>query len=297
MPTETQIDLEKFKDALGFTVTFKKWGNRRKADITKVETDADKNQLGLTKKLIKSKELDAINSFFAELRGWVYGRTVPGFKKGFQLAGKDAKPTIEARLKKAVAEELPPLIATLQLAFPGQVEDARAALNGQFNAADYPTTDQLADLFAIDWLWVDFVPAQALSAEERAAEGEKLQKRMLDAGEEIIQALRASFQELLAHAVDKLTPGEDGKPKVFRDSLTENISEFLETFSSRNIMADTELDALVAKAREIMVTTDPNRLRKLPSVREETAKQFGEIKAALDTMIETRKGRAFDFSE
>ena len=296
MQTKTTVDLEKFKNVLGFSASFKRWGNSRRADIQQVQTDADKRRLKLSKQLIQADELDAIKSYMSDLQQWIYSRTVTGFKKGFQMASKEAYDIIEARMKKAVAEDLPPLVSALKLVYANKVEEARVALNGQFNPRDYPTEDQLDGLFGIDWLWIDFTPAQALTAEQRQAEAEKLQKKMLDAGEEIITALRTAFQELLAHALDRMTPGEDGKQKIFRDSMLGNIQEFLDTFSSRNLMNDTELAALVEKAKGVMLGADPEKIRKYSSVREATAKTFAEIKSQVDGMIETRKARAFDFS-
>lgn len=296
--TTSTVDLNRFKNAVGFTCTFRKWGASRKADISQVETDADKRRLSLTKKLIQSDEYDAITSLFGDLQQWIYTRTVPSFfKKGFQLASLQAVEEIEARMRKAATEDLPPLVAALQIAYPLKVEEARVALGGQFKATDYPTEDQLAQAFSIQWNWIAFTTPDALPPELRQAEEQKLKQQFADASEQILDALRTSFQELLSHAVDRLTPGEDGKPKIFRDSLIGNIQEFLDTFKSRNIMQDADLEALVEKARSVMVGADPEKIRKYSGVREAAKAQFEEIKTALDGMIETRKGRAFDFSE
>lgn len=297
MTTQT-IDINRFKNAVGFSPTFRVWGNRRKADLSQVTTDADKRRLSLSKELIKAEEYDAIKRFMGELRQWVYSRTVPSFfKEGFQLASLEAVDAIEARMRKAALEELPPMIAALQLVYPAKVEESRQALNGQFNAKDYPTEAELAAAFAIEWNWLAFTTPEALPPELRKAEQEKLEKQFADAAEQVTLALREAFQELLTHALDRLTPGADGKPKIFRDSLMGNITDFLETFSSRNIMNDVELAALVEKAKTVMVGVDPENLRKSSFVRQTATEKFTEIKTTLDAMIETRKGRQFSFDD
>jgi hypothetical protein len=263
-----------------------------------VTTDADKRRLRLSKELIQAEEYDAIKSYFGELRQWIYSRTVPSFfKEGFQLASLEAVETIEARMRKAVTQDLPPLIRALLAVYPDKIEQARIALNGQFNPGDYPNADQLVQQFKITWNWIAFTTPEALPPELRAAEEDKMRKQVADAGEQIILAMQTALQDLIAHALDKLTPAADGKPKIFRDSLLGNIQDFIETFPSRNFMGDADLAGLVTKAKTVLAGTNPDTLRKYSSVRESTAAQFEEIKQALDGMIETRKARAFDLSE
>lgn len=290
----TTVDLEYLKNTCGFTTTVKQWSARRKADLSQVTTDADKDSLSMTKELIKCPELKAIRTHFSELSTWIKSRTVPScFKRGFYLASKDARDAIEERLKRANEVELPPLISALQVAYPSQIAAAREKLQGQFDATDYPPEEVLPELFGMEWFWIDFVPAKALSPEARAAEEAKLNARLLDAGDQITQALREAFAKLIAHATEKLTVAPGEKPKVFRDSMIGNIQEFLETFASRNITNDTQLAELVEKSKNILqgASADPEKLRKMPTVRDETARQFAEIQTALDGMIETRKTR------
>lgn len=296
-PTRT-IDLEKFKDVVGFTATFKCWGNSRKADISTITTEADKSRLRLSKRLIECKEYDAIRTYFSELRTWIYSRTVPSFfKDGFQLATLKAVEDIEKRMKQAVTDDLPPLIMNLALVYGEKVNEAQKALKGQFRASDYPPEDELGDLFSIQWYWVSFTTPKGLPPELLRAEEEKLQKQFADAGEQITLALREAFSQLITHATEKLTivPGE--KPKIFRDSMLGNIQAFIDTFASRDLMNDTELAELVNKARSVLTGVETDKLRKISSIREETQSKLTEIKTALDGMIETKKGRKFDLSD
>lgn len=293
----TTVNLERFKNACGFTLTLACWGNRRKADIAKIETDAQKSRLRLSKELIVAEEYEAIKTYFGALRQWVYGRTVPSFfKEGFQLASLGAVSEIEDKMRVAQGE-LAALVEKLIGVYPGKVEEARAALNDQFSARDYPQAEDLRGMFAIGWNWLAFSVPENLPAELRAKETEKLEKQFEDASQQITEALRVSFQELIAHATEKLTSEPGEKKKVFRDSLIGNIQEFIDTFNSRNLMNDVELADLVGKAKGILVGANPENLRKFESVRATTAAAFGEIKAKLDTMITEKKTRAIDLSE
>lgn len=288
------FDTNKLRGAVGFTLQARAWGNRRKADTSKITTDSDKTRLKLSKELIQAEEYEKIKSFIGELRAWIATRTVPSFfRDGFQLASLKAVGEIEERMKKAEGE-LRALVDSLVMVYPAKIEEARVALNSQFDEKDYPLAEQLNKLFSIDWNWISFTIPEDLPAELREAEANKLQKKFSDAGEQITEALRIGFQELIAHAMERLTPNDDGKQKVFRESLVGNIQEFIDTFYQRNLMNDTELEQLLSKAQEILIGVSPDDLRKKADVREETMKQFGEIKKSLDTMIETRKSRRFD---
>jgi len=291
------FDTNKLKDAVGFTLQLRCWGNRRKADMAQVTTDAEKGRMRLSKELIQAEEFDAIKSFFGELRGWVYLRTVPSFfREGFQLASLKAVEEIEARMKKAEGE-LKELVDKLIAVYPAKIDEAKAALQSQFNPADYPPEEVLRGTFAIGWNYVSFSTPDALPPELRKTEAEKLQKQMADAGEQITEALRAGFQELITHAVERLTPGDDGKSKTFRDSIVGRIQEFLDTFSNRNLLGDKELEALVGKAQEVLVGVSPESLRKNAEVRESTLAEFKKISAGLDEFVETRKARRFDLED
>lgn len=317
MNKTTTIDLARFKKAVGFVPQFTcKFGNVRKANIDKValdtaatpDADADqraekkaKKVMQLKKQLLISKEYDAIKSFYGELRTWIYGNTVPSFfREGFQLASLEAVAPIEARMKKAIQLELPELVKAFVAAYPAQVEESRLTLEpvGQWNALDYPPAAQLPQMFAIGWNWISFVAAEGLPAELRAVEQAKLEKQMTDAGEQITQALRVAFAELISHAQTKLsTVDANGKKATFRDSLTGNITDFIETFSMRNITNDLELQQLVNKAKEVLTGVTPQKLRDQQLTRDTTAKQFAEIKATLDGMIVSKPSRAINLDD
>lgn len=278
------------------------------------EEAAAKERLGLVKRLLVSPEYKAIQSYFADLRSnFIYARTVPSFfKEGFQLASLEAVAPIEERLKRAIGlrpqisrdgnpvDELPQLVEKFLAAYPAQVEEARKRLEpfGQFRASDYPSTEFLRTAFSISWNWIAFSVPDQLPEELRNAEQEKLNRQLTDAGEQITQALRASFQELIAHATEKLTTEPGEKKKVFRDSLIGNIQEFLDTFNSRNLMNDIELARLVGEAREILSKgINAQTLRDSQTTREQVTKQFTKIKTELSAMITEQPGRKIRFDD
>lgn len=324
MVKTSTVDLERFKNAVGFTATFSaKWGNTRKANIdkvkleksattvaeamtgedaTKAEEKKAKARMQLKKFLIVSPEYDAIKSFYGELSNWIRLRTVPSFwKEGFRLVGLGGVNEIQSRMEKAQREELPALVEKFLEAYPGQIEEARAVLApvGQFNALEYPSAQEMRNAFDISWNWIAFTVPEMLPESIRKSEQDKLEKQLTDAAQEITLALRGAFAELIDHVTERLKvePGE--KPKTFKDTLIGNVLEFIDTFQTRNITNDAELAILVGKARDVLIPANgkpvsPQKLREYAATREETAQKFAEIKATLDGMITTTKGRKFN---
>lgn len=301
------VDLNKFKGAVGFTATFSSWGNTRKANLSKIKASTDtaddtaaKQRMKLSKVLIVSKEYDAIRSFMQELRAWIYTRTVPSFfKEGFQLCGVDGISAIEDRMRKAIRLELPNLIENFIEVYPEQIKEARGILEpvGQFEISDYPGTEEMKRFFNINYNWIAFTVPDQLPVELRQQEEEKLKRQMSDAGDKITEALRQGFADLIAHATDRLTVKAGEKPKVFRDSMLGNITDFLETFNSRNLMGDVELAKLVAQAGKVLAGVTPQKLRDDAGSRENVLAQFAQIQSTVSGMIQDKPTRTFEFDE
>ena len=62
------------------------------------------------------------------------------------------------------------------------------------------------------------------------------------------QAFLEEFARLVAHLTERITGvGEDGQPRVFRDSAVDNLSEFFDRFRELNVRSNEQLDELVAR--------------------------------------------------
>ena len=141
-PAAMPADL--FSRAVLLKLSFSRFGNTRQAPLSKVEVAADKARLRLSKKLLISPELDAVESFDNKLREWVEGRSLPlsGFS-GVKVLALEAIEPVNERLVKAENEERPELIEKFVLAYPAQAEQARADLGPLWNPLDYPRVAKL----------------------------------------------------------------------------------------------------------------------------------------------------------
>ncbi len=261
-----------------------------------------------SKELMQSEALDAINEALNDLKDKITGKyrglAQPSYVfKGFYTIKKSLVPKVEAMEQEALAK-----LATLRAAFQADYDAAKerartlpvkqGGLGPIFDASDYPPAATAAARFWFEINYLNMRVEDDIPAEVKAAKEAAWAQKREDGLAKMMEALRIAFAELIDHAVEKLTvqPGE--KPKVFRDTTIENIRDFIQSFSAKNL-GDSELEALVAKAQEIVSQgdSDPERLRKSLSARDNIAQQFSKVQSALDGMIESRKSRVFDLSD
>jgi hypothetical protein len=96
---------------------------------------------------------------------------------------------------------------------------------------------------------------------------------------------------LVSHLTERLGGTEDGKPKVFRDSAVENLTEFFQRFRTLNIGSSVQLDELVEQAQQITRGVEPKQLRDNAGLRQEVATQLAGVQAVLDGLMVDRPRR------
>ena len=84
--------------------------------------------------------------------------------------------------------------------------------------------------------------------------------------------------KLVSHLTERLSGQDDGKPKVFRDSMIENLTEFFGRFRQLNVRSNEQLDQLVADAQRIVRGVEPQALRdKNQGLRQQVATEMSRV--------------------
>ena len=270
-------------------------GNSRKvsgADV--LETDADKALLRVSKQLLDSPELEAIKQADTKMRSWLYNACLP-YDLGVQLLPKKS---VEAARSKMAAyrAERAELVEAFIAAYPGLLEKASAQLGSLYNANDYPTVEQVRAKFSFGWQIVTFEVPESLKEISEAAFNEEKQKQEATfkaAAEEITALMRQTMFDLVSHLESRLTPGDDGKQKILKESAVKNLQEFLTTFDIKNVTNDKELEAIVQKARALVEGTSAATLRSSDAFREQIRAGMASVKDSLAGMVEEKAGRKF----
>jgi hypothetical protein len=280
------------------SITFGSLGNTRKVSTSEVEVDADKSLIHVNKMLLDSPELKAISKHDAETRSTVLAISLPSFfRAGFYLVPIAAIPKVEDILKAAQSKRLY-LVEAFLKTYKDHKAQAELRLKGLYQAADYPSASRVRACFIFEWTWLTFSTPSRLkeiSAEFFAQEQAKAATHWQQATDEITLLLRSSLKDLVDHMVERLTPGDDLKPKRFHATTVTNLQEFLANFAIRNVTDDAQLDMIVKSAQQLLSGVDADLIRSNEAVRDSTKSGFELVKQCLDTLVTEAGSRKIVF--
>lgn len=288
------------KKTIILSIKLGKPGNRKKVSSTAVEVNADRDLLHVGKDLLDAEEYREISRLDTEVRNWLSRRAFPSqFREGMYLLPIAMIEEVDAKLEQ-FRERRGLLIESFLSVYPLRITEAQNRLRDLFNPMDYPEADRLRGSFSWESRYLTLeTPGklEGISRELYQREAEKAERFWQETAQEIRDALRVGFQELVTHMADRLGYGPDGKPKIFRDTMIENLEQFFESFRVRNLTDDTELDRLVSQARSIIRGVSPQELREDRPLRDVVREQLGPIREKIDGLIISRPRRAISLED
>jgi hypothetical protein len=277
-----------------------RFGNSKKASLGPVTVNADKKLLRLSKQLLESPELVAIEKFDTALKAQVRKLSYTSyFKGGVHLIPILQVPDADAILTGAMPKRQV-LVDHAVAMYQTRVAETLESLGDMGNPMDYPSAERFRQKFYLEYSYVTFdTPSRlkAISAEIFQHEKEKAQAKLESVAGECQQAMRAGLLNLLEHLEDRLTPGADGKPKRLHDTTIGHLNDFLATFELRNVTDDTELGAIVEQARNVMKGLDRKVLKSDDLIRIKVVEQLNTVKAALDPLVIDKATRQIDLDD
>jgi hypothetical protein len=217
--------------------------------------------------------------------------TLPFPEPGVRLIRQDRIDGFNSRMQE-LREELEEAVRRLDEHFADLKSAARVRLGRLFNAADYP--ESLRDLFAVTWDFPSVEPPpylQQLNPALYEEECRRVQSRFDEAVRLAEEAFTAELAKLVSHLTERLSGQEDGKPKVFRDSIVENLSEFFQRFRGLNVRSNAQLDQLVADAQQAIRGVEPQALRDNAGLRQHVATEMSRVQSVLDGLLVDRPRR------
>lgn len=293
-----------FARAVCVQLALSRLGTRRKVNpdqVTSRDTDTDADLLHVSAEILKSPELEAIRKHDREtgeiLRSRASGPAL--FKGGVYLIALElleaTDRTLTARLDERAA-----LVETFVGAYLRRKTETETKLGALADSFTWPGLARVRASFdaRIRYLMLDTPESlKGVSSEIFERERAKAAAEWGAALDECRQVLRSAFADLVGHLADRLTPGEDGKRKIFRDSLVRNFSEFVDTFNARNIADDAQLAALVNRARDVMAGVSASDLRDADALRRDVAAKMAAIKTAIDPLVTDKPSRQYNDEE
>ncbi|QDU98780.1 hypothetical protein [Lignipirellula cremea] len=219
------------------------------------------------------------------------GVSLPYPEPGMRLIRQDSITAFDHQIA-VFRDELDDAVVELDRHYDELRTAARRRLGDLFDASDYPAS--LIGLFGIEHDFPSVEPPsylQQLNPAVYEQECQRVQARF----DEAVRLAEAAFTEELAklveHLSDRLSGEADGKPKVFRDSAIENLTEFFQRFRQLNVGSSEQLDELVSRAQQVVRGVEPQQLRDSQTLRQQVSTQLAGVQSTLDGLLVDRPRR------
>ena len=256
------------------------------AEVTTSKGSGSKKAASVYKNLFaECKELDAITKFQARARSEHYRLTMPWNDRGARLL-----PTVSLLDYKQVMNryqlEFDRLVAAFLDKYATLVAAAAFQLGTLFDRKEYPDVAQVARRFRMDIAFVP-LPTSGDCRLDVESEGQRELMEQYDRrlAEQLASATKDSWDRLyeaLARLSDRLTVDEDGKKKIFHDTIVTGAVELCELLTAMNVTQDPQLESARRKLQEVLLGVTPKELRDEDGTRVLTKQKVDEILSAFD---------------
>jgi len=297
--TETANPADRLRtEMLALRLSFTWFGTRKSLSAEQKAVAAESfgaagDYLTAGKKLINTQhpKFKVVSSIKSRAVSYFKGMSLPYPEPGLRLIKQADLGTMTLQLT-TFKQDLDDAARQLDRHYDELKSAARQRLGDLYNAADYPAS--LDGLFDMTWDFPSVEPPdylRRLSPELYERECRRVEACF----DEAVQLAEAAFTEELAklveHLSERLSGQIDGKPKVFRDSMITNLTEFFERFGNLNVRSNEQLDELVERAQQVVRGVEPQQLRDNQSLRQQVATQLSGVQSALDGLLIDRPRR------
>lgn len=286
------------RDAVILYLSVGRLRTRRKLAAGQVQSDIAPDMLHVSKDILQSSELKAVQQHDTEVRTWIRARALPSpfSKKGLLLLPVRLIEPVMAKIDTSQVERLA-LIESFMQAYDRCKQEAASKLGSAYDEQDYPDADVVRQTFFFECqMWELNAPGKLKSVNKDLYQREllKMDNMWAEASRTVTGVLLDEFRKMTAHMVDRLTPDAEGKPKIFRDTVVTNMLDWMQLFKDRNLTGDAQLSEVVERARALIAGLDASALRDSDGLRDQLAAGFQELTAQLDTAIINAPTRAID---
>ena len=268
----------------------RKQDKRTQAEVTASKGAASRRAASVYKSLFaECKELDDINKFQARVRAEHYRMTQPWNDYGARLLPTSLLQEYKKTMNR-LETEFDLLVGKFLDKYDTLVASAAFQLGTLFDRSEYPSRGQVANKFRIN---VSFSPLPTagdfrldIEAEVQRDLIEQYEKRAVA---QVTAATQDSWTRLynaLKRLSDRLVIEEDGKKRIFHDTIVTGALEMCELLTHMNVLQDPSLEKARRKLEEVLSGVTPKELRESDGTRSLTKQKVDEILAAFDWGIE-----------
>jgi ElaB/YqjD/DUF883 family membrane-anchored ribosome-binding protein len=232
-----------------------------------------------------SGKLEEITKIANAIRSWLYGVTQPWGDNGDRVLNMSHFMEFKDRLTD-YEQQFSTAVDGFLNDYDTLVAAAAFQLGDLFNREDYPHRDQIAAKFGMRYSMIP-LPQSGDFRVDIGEEGLKELQAQYEAvlHQRVTGAMTEAWERLhdcLSRMSERLEDTEDGKRKIFRDSLVDNAIEICGLLKSFNITNDTRMDEMRKQLEDAMRGVDADALRDSDSLREQTKRKVDNILSKFD---------------
>jgi hypothetical protein len=230
--------------------------------------------------LAGSGKLEEITKVANAVRTWHYTVTQPWGDNGDRVLNMASFIDYKSRLTEYEYQFTNAVNAFLN-EYDTLVSSAAFQLGDLFNRDDYPMREQIVDKFGFRYAFSPLPTAGDFR---------------VDIGEEGLREMRSHYENVLSTRVndamqdawdrlhdvltrmsERLADTEDGKRKIFRDSLVDNAIEVCGLLRHFNITGDVRMEAMRMELEDALRNVDASSLRESDHMREQTKQKVDAL--------------------
>jgi hypothetical protein len=258
---------------------YDKKATRQVADANGTTMDAGRYNKAL---LPMNDLLDNVHKKSTFIRGRFYEATLPWGIDGTQMLPTANYLAFMADFRQQ-RDEWSQLVRQFVHNYDQLQQNARRILGSLYNAADYPSANDIHNKFNMD-LAVFPVPTTdfrvSIGSDELTRIQHDVERRVKDAQHTAMQEVWQRLYDRVKHMAEKLAD-----PKaIFRDSLVENARDICALLPRLNFADDPNLEALRQQVEATLIK-HPDALRHNPVLRQDTAAQAKQIMDSMSVFM------------
>ena len=254
---------------------------------------AEGEYLSAGKKLLDTKHpaFRAVTGVKGRIVSLWKAMSLPYPEPGLRLIRQDQIETFNTQMELRIAD-LEEAVRRLEEHYAELRSAAEQRLGTLYDRTDYPSS--LCGMFQVAWEFPSLEPPdylRQLHPDLYRQECERVSARFDEAVRLAEQAFMEELGQLVAHLAERLEGQTDGRPKVFRDSAVNNLTEFFQRFRELNVRSNDELDGLVEQCQQIVRGVKPQNLRDDQGLRQQVAADLSQVQNVLDDLLVDRPRR------
>jgi hypothetical protein len=236
------------------------------------------------KLLIEAKRLEEINGIVAHARRLHYTMTKPWADAGLRILPNVLHEKFATEFRK-LKRDFDTAVDEFCANYPQFVQERRRALNGLFNASDYPSPQDIRSKFRMTHKTLPVPDADDFRSDVLDADTiEDIKRELVETNDAVLtDALQHTAQqitEVVGHMADKLKrykqKGKDSR-SFFSYTLVDNVRELADLLPAFNLTNDPNLAKIADRIKKELCAEDAETLRHNDAARKTVAKSADDI--------------------